>query len=888
MARGEVKSAAMRDFEALLNGFDEKDPNDLAMFNELLGQILEEALPELSDRMIRPSTSRGLKHLILASASKFPHSDWTPLLNRALMHETDSGLFEEGCRALVQTGGTRETDALRQIAWQRQEPDLQAIVSRKLIWLEARQPFGYHFRDLLQGSKNPRASAHAAQHLAVCARLENLEDLIGACDNPDNLVSTNALKVIASLQNLEAGRFLVERFNRTCDLMLMDAWLRSAQEQIKRAMPQAVKGVILDLLRSRPGAERHETALQEIDAALDEPEGDALPLIQRLLPQIEGVREVRLVDCLADLAIGHSVRINNLIPETLEEFRQRSQWQQANLDACAEGLAMYARRGIMGKEIVLPLLQRAFEGNVGGDGLGIAFVEILENGDQAQLDLILASSNHRWREEAIKILGERGSPELLPFFIRASADPIVDNAQLAIRCLGKLPGAMDLAMELFQSGRADQIERALSIFSLNHMTEAGPVLVEFLSRAEREDVLSGTVRCLGELQFQPAIGPLLEMLRGGQSLRLLKTIAETLVACDSAEAAFGLLQKAQEVKNLEIHLLAIEGIAKTHPDFHQGLSSEEAFLLERSLDACFEEGGSTRVKAVSALQDIWTIDDAWYERFESRLGKWVAEQKKRPTWDRDQQQVITNVLRDLERKRRALGGLLSSGNRLRQKIMAYTPGAPDGAKVMHGLIETLQEPGIFLGLDIRNELTALIGSELERSGTGEAVMERLCELSGQIQSAEAQGQLMELLHRTSQGSSLHLACVKALIQLGCGAESLNQPLPMRKVLVMDPSGFFRKRIINAMQSREVSEAQEREEAEAILRESAVDLLISEVSDTKGDLQEWFASMWRHRRIRQVILSTTSREYLDLLDQPWIMGALLKPYPVEDLLALLGE
>ena len=180
MARAEVKSALMKELVALVNAFDENDEQDMHLFQHLLGQILEEALPELSDRMIRPSTSHGLKRLILASPAHFPHPEWTPLLLRALMHETDAELFEEGCLALVQIGGVAETDALRQIAWQRQEPPLQAIVVRKLGFLEPRQPFDYHFRDLLLGSRNPRLSRldvggqgprrrrvlHSAQHLA--------------------------------------------------------------------------------------------------------------------------------------------------------------------------------------------------------------------------------------------------------------------------------------------------------------------------------------------------------------------------------------------------------------------------------------------------------------------------------------------------------------------------------------------------------------------------------------------------------------------------------------------------------------------------------------------------------------------------------------------------
>jgi hypothetical protein len=131
----------MKELAALLNAFNDEDENDVVLFRQLLGPALDEALPELSDRLIRPSTSRVLKRLILESPKAFPHPEWTQVLLRALMHETDEELIRMGCQALVRIGGEAETDALRQIAWQRQEPAVQAMVCAQLALLEPRQPF---------------------------------------------------------------------------------------------------------------------------------------------------------------------------------------------------------------------------------------------------------------------------------------------------------------------------------------------------------------------------------------------------------------------------------------------------------------------------------------------------------------------------------------------------------------------------------------------------------------------------------------------------------------------------------------------------------------------------------------------------------------------------
>ena len=888
MDRADVKSAAMKELVALLNAFDEKDERDVSSFQQLLGQILAEALPELSDRLVRPSTSWGLKHLILASPEHFPNPAWTPILLRAMLHETDAALFEEGCRALVQIGGTAETDALRQIAWQRQEPALQATVARNLAWLEPRQPFDYHFRDLLLGGQNPHLSQQAALHLAAMAPLDHLGELQTACDHPNTMASLLALKVVAAIRRPEAGHFLLERFGEVCAALLLDNQFRGIQEQIRRAPAQSVKTVVLELLRACPGAEPHTGTLAEIDTTLDDPAADALTLVQHLRVSIQGLREIRLVDCLADLALGRSVRLANLMPEAPEELRHRTHRLQSHLDACAEGLARFARQGVLKKAEVLPLFLRAYQGGVGGDGFGQSFAMILDEGDRVQMELILQASNHHWREAGIKILGEREHPELLPFFLKAMADPIVDNAQLAIRYLGKLPGSYEIALGLFRSGKADQIERALDIFSLNAMTSAGPFLVEYLERAEREDLMISVIRCLGVLNYQPAREAFTGLLRFGQSPRLIRALAEGLVELKSIEAARNLLQKATELRNPEIQLLAVAGIAQVRPDFHHVLTADEGALVEQLLEACFSEGMGFRIQAIEVSRNLWTLEAGLYERWESRISGLIAEQSKRFTWDRDQQQMAAGVVRELQRRRKELGELVSRGAQIRELVLAYAPGDPIGARSLQMMVNALAQPGMFLGLEARVELEALIGSELIRPGIDEGSLESLCRMAGQVQGPDFMAPLVDLLQRCAPQSTLRRVCAEALQRLGYPEHRLSEPMPFQEILVLDPSSFSRKRILGALQGRRVREARDRTEAEALMRAMPADLLISEGSDSAGDLQVWFADLWRARQFRQAVLSTVFRSALSLPDKPWFAGALFKPYPMEELLALIPE
>jgi len=132
---------------------------------------------------------------------------------------------------------------------------------------------------------------------------------------------------------------------------------------------------------------------------------------------------------------------------------------------------------------------------------------------------------------------------------------------------------------------------------------------------------------------------------------------------------------------------------------------------------------------------------------------------------------------------------------------------------------------------------------------------------------------------------LRSAAKDALFSLGLDEADIRRRAPIRTILLLEPSAFFRKRLLAVLgQAREVREASSRAEAAALLSEHPVDLLISEQTDGMGDLRPWLKMQFETRRCRQILLSTAARDTGP--GEAWLMGVLYKPYAPEALLKAL--
>ena len=883
----ETSRPSMRDLIHLLNTFEQQGPGgDEEIFRQV-EKIGPNCLQELGNRLVRPSIPRSMKRLIFSLPARLPWPAWTPLLQRALMHESDPDLFEEGLRSLALLGGEEQTDALRAIAWQRVEEPFKSAVLRKLEWLEPRQSFEYHLKDLLLGGNNHPLALRAAEHLAVMARAEHLPALIGTTDLEDGHVSRLAYRVIVNLKDPGAAEFLARRFKEMVDSHEEVRMLREALEPLRRLSTKAQAEQLLKRMRASLDG-RGTEALDALDSHLAEGGGDPRAGLESLKAVLKDGYEHRLFEAVEIVLSDRPGRLGTLTAQVADSIRRGAPRLHGNLSECALGLVQQTRLGNLAEAQAVELLEWAFSKGLGGESVAWAFATLVEAKDAQLLDRILENPDHRFREAALTVLGEREDPDLLEFLFRATQDSITDLAQKVTLFFGRLPGALPMTLELLHSGHPDKVRQALRIIEANAMRAACEALLALLGESTREDLLCDGAKVLGALRYQPAIPELLRLLHGGQSARAQNALGEALAALALPEAALGLLEKSQPIRNPDLHQHALRGLGTVFQGLEDPIPIEQADRVRHSLQVGLDEGVRFRLAAVESLPALWILSASFYEGFRGILSGYLAEQRKRPSWERSQVDMAGGVLRTLEQRLEVLSGLESRATRLREAANRLLDRPRCEAADIRGLLDIAgpdspiwQWPGVDAVLDA--SVTAgfsAVGQELK-------TLAAYCDLAGRLRSCGFADAAQALRLRSGPGSGLHTALGDLLRRTGSVLP--DDALPAHEILLLEPNAFFRRRLVTALQEgpARIREAQDRFEAEALLQEAPADVLVSESADAGGPLYDWLMAQWQSWRVHRVLLSTSVREPKEVREAPWFHGTITKPYRSEVLLERLG-
>jgi hypothetical protein len=165
----------------------------------------------------------------------------------------------------------------------------------------------------------------------------------------------------------------------------------------------------------------------------------------------------------------------------------------------------------------------------------------------------------------------------------------------------------------------------------------------------------------------------------------------------------------------------------------------------------------------------------------------------------------------------------------------------------------------------------------------------LCEIGGLTRQAGLLLDPIREVYQRATGLGLKSAARTALLALGLEEQDLNRRAPIRSILLLEPSAFFRKRLAGALAAEdrwELEQAGSRQEAEAILAQHPVDLVLTESKDADGDLAAWLEQQRNQNRCRHALVSTSSRDIGELAQTPWVISILFKPYPLEQVIQAL--
>jgi len=874
---------------ALLAEYSGEDASFQGRLLHLLQAHRRQIFRELGRRLALTTTPKGLRRSILSLVPKFDWPEWTPHICQALQQEADLGVFDEGCAALGIIATREACEALKQLQTLRNDPDRQVILNRELGLFQPQQGIAYYLSRLMEGQGNAKLAHQGGKILSVSSGPQDLTALVEAHRDGDALTQRLALRVIGSLRCPEATHYLLETLDQArlefVDLQLV---LESQRRTMNLGRGSA-KPEFLRLVLERFEARFPETkdCLEKANALEGAEAGSEL---EPLRAGAQGLYDRFLVESLTLLLEGKVARYSAYQSEISDVVETRSPLLSNLCDQTAEALSYRVGLELVSFAEVCASFLEAFRVRLGGDGFIQAFLGLLPATEVAVLDELLVDPDLTRRQRYLNALGSREDDALVPFFLKAMQDPIVEVGLLAIHHLGKLPSSYPALMKLFESNQPEQVRLAIRVFGENHTRMAADSLLAYIQKDTRDDVLVEAVEALANIRYPAGAPVVLDMLHDGKPLNLQLALARALGQMGTPEASLGLLQKSVSLKQPQVLILALEGALQAFPAFDTPMPVEQVPALLQLADRCFDEreGEGQRLRAMLAMQDFFAFDKDAYERLKDLFSDFLFNMRTKENWDRENNDRVSSVIKELARRSASLGLIAKKEALVKTQLQGLPPKGPKRAEALLGLRESLQDPDLIIRPELAKELADVVRQELLNKDSEWREVAHLCEIGGITHQVDLTEPIRAVFQR-AKGLGLKSAARSALLSLGLSEADLNRRAPIHSILVIEPSAFFRKRLVSILAARglwPLAEASNRREAAELLESGAMDLVLTESLDPEGELGPWLESCWEQQRFRYALLSTSNRDLGSLAEAPWLLGTLFKPYPNEQLLRAL--
>lgn len=878
----------LRDLLAEQAGLEGQAGAGLASLVQTIGKP---ALRELGPCLLSSRVGKPLKKAIYALAARFDWPEWVGPIEAALQREGDLGLFDEGCAALGGLHIREAVEALRRLAELRREPDRQVILSRELASTVPQHGVAHYLGRLAEGQSNPRLAAQGSKVLVATAGPAELEGLMEVVRQGEELSTRYALRIIAGMPEPGAGQFLADLLEglrvEYQDSLLLEGVLHRVS-----TMPRAgVRDGLVKLALERWGADHREACVQlsmEVDGEAEDRGHHAA--IEELRATAQGVCDVFILEGLALLLESKVARYSAYQAETAEALETRLGQIAQQAGMVSELLAYRVVQGLSPREETAALLYACFSARVGQDALLQAYMTLVQPGDGEVLAALLAEPEPSRRSRCLNALGAREEDGFTPFFLKAMQDPIVEVGQLAMHHLGRLPGSFPALMAMFESGHLDQVRRAIQVFGENRVTEAAGPLLAFLQRESRDDLVVEAVDALGPIRYEPATPVFLELLHDGKPLNLQIGLARALGDMGTPEASLGLLEKAVHLKQAQVLILALEGALSAFTGFDcvMPLDHVPAFLALVARCCDEREGEGHRLRAILATENLYTFDAKAYDTLKDRFSDHLFDMRTKEAWDRESNDRVAAVIKELARRSGNLVQLARKEADIRARLERLAAVRSGRVEELQGIRDLLADSEMIIRPELAADLAKGVLAGLDPMPKEWRETAMLCEVAG-LSTSQALVDVVRDIYQRASGLGLKSAARSALARLGLSPQDMDKRPPARSLLVLEPSAFFRKRLVGWLREHgtwTVREAGDRVEAEALLSAAPVDVLISEAQDASGDLAEWLEEVWERHLCRGVLLSASSRDAAERIAGAKVVGSLFKPYPMEVLADML--
>jgi CheY-like chemotaxis protein len=483
-------------------------------------------------------------------------------------------------------------------------------------------------------------------------------------------------------------------------------------------------------------------------------------------------------------------------------------------------------------------------------------------------------------------LGKRRDAGFIPFFLRlVEHHQLVDIQELALQSLASLPGVESELKDLFDAGTHDSLRTAIRVVGSTQTHSMIPVLLGYLEN-QSDFLRIEVIKALGKIPGDSHLTAIEKVLYDAKNPDLVEACLDALAEISSQESVDRLKQFALKTQNRVKALSALEHLVHYYHRWDFPLPMEESeFALGLLKEFIFDRDKNSRKKAYTIAARLVTWDLDLYHRIRELLKDAGSKLRAQSNWDKHEKPLLEKSQKSLNRSFYFLKDALENQEKiisiLRQSESANSTRWIENFEKINQLIEISEYP-------FSSEFYTLLAHTTQKLLPEKtAWRERI--LLYNIAGFTRDKSLIPLLttHLKTVSRQARNALIQALNLLGYSMQQIASLNQIKKVLLVEGSGFFRKRLVTILEKMdlEVYSATDVQEVEQIFSKQQPDLLLTEATlKSSGDLIPEIVKWKSSRQNLELIVQTNLRDAESL--RPLVAlsprGILFKPFPLDQL------
>lgn len=886
--------------QSIRNLFEEFGDLSLQDFRDAFHDIVKTKNPSVDRYLVEEMKNfrgnRTMRAEIAAALSEREDEAYLDDFALVIEKETDVGLCKECIQGLVKIGTQEAIQKLEFLSKNKPNATISSLLRQEMDKLrhEEKEPIAYYLDHLGDGNKNARGCLHASRVLIKMGDPKVVDEILEKFNDYDDLARAEGAKVLSQLaQGIHQGTILDILDHYSDQYAAMERFIDAAE-----GFDQSPKEDRIDLLKAHAASlvdEDQEPFYQQFLGALEALDKNGAE--QVLMSILDLGKHIGLDYCLKSLVMIMDNKIahaNTFHEEVLRSSRVRQSRMRHLVGQLGYGIGKIAGQAELDEEerdrtvAWLTRLVGSSDGDVVKLALyGAAFMARPE--DHKLLEATIKAHQVDGMTRLIGSLERKKDLDFTDFFLNVAMNhEILDIQEMAMRALGRTEEVFAKLREMLSDSSPDIRRMGIRIMGEIKALEFLDDMLALLT-GQSDIIRVEAINTLGKLGAPSVLPQINDVMHDAKSPVLIEAGLQAVASIGGSEGIDLLRDFAEKTRNRKIAVTAIKLLAGSYKSWSKPFPIEFNDMLIKHLKSWFEERDATvRREAYQIAGGVITLDLKFYDTLKVLFKEASTRLRGQSNWDKEEMSEVEGQVRTLNRNYFFLKDLLEFQDALKSKAKGFdSESSTQRIQAFDKTIEFLAKNDRFV-LSPQNEefLESMVLKGLELCESNWREQGLAFQVAAYVTSEKLTNQLSGRVRDVPLQAKAHL--LEALSSQGLSLQEIHDLTSIKKILVLEGSGFYRKRLVKFLNGKgyETQDTDDLDEAAEMVKTNIPDLILTEITFKQecdgAAFTERIAKEFGARII--LIFSTNTREasVMERIMRLKPKKIFFKPYPLEDL------